>query len=242
MSAGLLLIAGTGLAAAAGGAAVYGVVAPNSPIFGPVIGRGPRSRRDLYLTFDDGPARDTGRVLEVLAELGVPGAFFVLGDRVVRDPALTRATRIAGHEVGNHTYSHRKLHWKGRRFIADELRRTHDAIEAATGGAPRVFRAPHGYRNPTVHAVAHELEYRVFGWTIGVWDSDNPGVEEIRRRVRARLCPGAIVLLHDGDAYDPAGDRSQTAAALPGIVRDGRDLGYTFRPLSDLLGPVGGAA
>jgi len=241
MTAGFLL-AGVGVVAAAGGTAIYGAVAPNSPIFGPVIGRGPRSRKDLYLTFDDGPARDTGRVLDALADARTPAAFFVLGDRVARDPGLARSAAQAGHEIGNHTYTHRKLHWKRRRFIASELQRTHDAIVAATGRAPRVFRAPHGYRNPMVHAVARELQYRVFGWTVGVWDSDNPGAEEIRRRVRARLCPGAILLLHDGDAYDPAGDRSQTAVALPGIIRDAHDQGYAFRPLSDLLAPSGASA
>lgn len=242
MTPGLFLAAGAGAVAAAAGTAVYGVVAPNSLVFGPVVGRGPRSEKTLYLTFDDGPARDTGRVLDALAQDSVPAAFFVLGDRVARDPAPARDAAEAGHELGNHTFSHPKLHWMGRRSIASELHRTHEAIVAATGHVPRVFRAPHGYRNPIVHSVARELCYRVFGWTIGIWDSDNPGVEEIRRRVRVRLCPGAIVLLHDGDAYDAAGDRSQTAAALPGIVRDARDLGYTFRPLTDLLRVPGGGA
>jgi peptidoglycan/xylan/chitin deacetylase (PgdA/CDA1 family) len=53
--------------------------------------------------------------------------------------------------------------------------------------------------------------------------------------VRAHLRPGAIILLHDGDGYDPAGDRSQTAAALPGIIQDARDAGYSLRPLGELL-------
>jgi peptidoglycan/xylan/chitin deacetylase (PgdA/CDA1 family) len=74
----------------------------------------------------------------------------------------------------------------------------------------------------------------VFGWSFGVWDSARPGAEEIRRRVRAKLRPGAIILLHDGDGYDPTGDRSQTAAALPGIIQDIRDRGLTFGLLSDL--------
>jgi len=239
---GVILAAGAGLAAAAAGTAIYGVVAPNSPLFGPVIGRGPRSENHLYLTFDDGPARDTGRVLDALAEDDVPATFFVLGDRVARDPGRARAAAQAGHELGNHTFTHPKLHWKGRQAIASELHRTHETIIAAADRVPRVFRAPHGYRNPIVHSVARELGYRVFGWTIGIWDSDNPGVEEIRSRVRARLCPGAIVLLHDGDAYDATGDRSQTAAALPGIVRDARELGYTFRPLTDLIAASGARA
>jgi peptidoglycan/xylan/chitin deacetylase (PgdA/CDA1 family) len=79
------------------------------------------------------------------------------------------------------------------------------------------------------------LGYTTFGWTFGVWDSARPGAEEIRRRVRSRLAPGALILLHDGDGYDPRGDRSQTAEAVPGIVRDARAAGYEFRPLGELL-------
>jgi peptidoglycan/xylan/chitin deacetylase (PgdA/CDA1 family) len=77
--------------------------------------------------------------------------------------------------------------------------------------------------------------YTVFGWTFGVFDTANPGVDVIRRRVRRRLKPGAIVLLHDGDGYDPHGDRMQTAAALPVIIEDARSAGYEFAPLSELL-------
>ena len=100
---------------------------------------------------------------------------------------------------------------------------------------PRAFRAPHGYRNPFVTAATRRLRYTVFGWTFGVWDSD-PRVssEEIRRRVSRRLRPGAIILLHDGDGYDPDGDRRRTAAALPGIIADARAAGYDFRPLGEL--------
>src|ERR1041384_3134419 len=89
------------------------------------------------------------------------------------------------------------------------------------------------------------IELCVFGmyieimWTFGVWDSARPGVETIRRRVREKLCPGAIILLHDGDGYDPTGadargDRRETSLALPGIIQDARDAGYEFRPLGEL--------
>ena len=103
------------------------------------------------------------------------------------------------------------------------------------GRAPRVFRAPHGYRNPFVTVAARGLGYQVIGWTFGVWDSARPGAEEIRRRVGAKRRPGAIILLHDGDGYDAAGDRQQTAGALPGIIRDARAAGYAFRPLGEVL-------
>jgi peptidoglycan/xylan/chitin deacetylase (PgdA/CDA1 family) len=85
--------------------------------------------------------------------------------------------------------------------------------------------------------VVRRHRYTTFGWSITAWDWRSPGVEVIRRRVRRGLRPGAIVLLHDGDGANPEGDRRQTAAALPGIIQDARDLGYEFHPLAELLPP-----
>ena len=218
------------------GACAYGMLAPNSTLFGPVIGRGPREGKALYLTFDDGPSPSaTDRILDTLDARRVPAAFFLLGRHVRMHPALASLLARSEHVIGNHTQGHPKLHLRGRRFIETELRAAHAAINDVVGRTPRAFRAPHGLRNPMVHAVARDLGYDVFGWTLGVWDSDRPGAEEIRRRVRRGLCPGAIILLHDGDGYAADGDRAQTAEALDGIIRDARDEGYEFRPLGDLL-------
>ena len=226
----------TAAGAAAAGAVALGVYYPNSWLFGRVIGRGPRAGTTAYLTFDDGPnPTATDRILETLAAHGVPAAFFMVGAHVQRHPDIARRVVAAGHEVGNHTQHHIKLHVRGPRRIRQELEQAHDAITALAGTAPRAFRAPHGYRNPFVAQATHRLGYRVFGWTFGVWDSARPGADEIRRRVRAHLRPGAIILLHDGDGYDPGGDRSQTAAALPGIIQDARNAGYSLRPLGELL-------
>ena len=203
-------------------------------IFGPSVERGPRNRR-IYLTFDDGPnERATPAILETLA--GVPAAFFMVGDHVRRFPVLARRVANEGHMVGNHTHNHMKLHFAGRRRIRHQLEVAHRAIEWATGQTPRAFRTPHGYRSPFLRGAVRELAYTVFGWTFGVFDTARPGVEEIRRRVRKRLRPGAIVLLHDGDGYDPEGDRMQTANALPGIIEDARASGYEFGSLTELLG------
>ncbi|HEX4573735.1 MAG TPA: polysaccharide deacetylase family protein [Gemmatimonadales bacterium] len=219
------------------GAWAYGTYEPNSPVFGRVIGRGARSGRTAYLTFDDGPNPGaTARILETLAALDVPAGFFVVGEHVRRFPDLARQVIAAGHELGNHTLRHQKLHFQGPRRIAEALERAHDVIASATGRAPRTFRAPHGYRNPFVAGVARRLGYTVFGWTFGVWDSDaRVAAGEIRRRVARKLRPGAIVLLHDGDGYDAAGDRRRTAEALPGIVADARAAGYTFHALGELV-------
>jgi len=229
------------LLAAAAAAATTGVLAqgafyPNSPLFGRVIGRGSRRSQDLYLTFDDGPnPTATERVLEILDLHHVPAAFFLVGDQVARHPELARLIGSTPHEVGNHTMHHGKLHYRGPHFIRRELHSAHELISGATGRSIRIFRAPHGFRNPFVKSAVHQLNYAVFGWTFGVWDSDRPGADKIRLRTRAKLKPGAIILLHDGDGSDPHGDRSQTAQALPGIIADALEAGYSFRSVSALL-------
>ncbi len=236
-----MIVAIVAAGAAAAATLAWGAYDPTSPLFGRVVGRGSKRERILYLTFDDGPRPSvTARILETLARERVPAAFFLVGAAVRLHPEMARRVAAAGHEIGNHTRSHRKLHRLGLSAVHAELTGGHKDIVEITGEIPRAFRAPHGYRNPFVTRVANKLRYRTIGWTYGVWDSDRPPAEEIRRRVRAKLKPGAIILLHDGDGYDPAGttergDRSNTAAALPGIIVDAREAGYEFRSLGDLL-------
>jgi peptidoglycan/xylan/chitin deacetylase (PgdA/CDA1 family) len=231
---GVLLSAGATVLTA--GVLSYGAFYQNSPLFGRVISRGPRHSRDLYLTFDDGPSPSaTEKILEILERRGVPAAFFLVGNNVIKHPQLARLIGTTSHEVGNHTMDHRKLPFRGPRSILQELQEAHQLIAAASGRTSRIFRAPHGFRNPFVGYAANQLKYTVFGWTFGVWDSARPGAEEIRRRTRTKMKPGAIILLHDGDGLDPRGDRSQTAEALSGIIVDAQDAGYVFKPIGELL-------
>ncbi len=228
----MLVAAGALAGLAACGA--WGAYDPSSPLFGRVIGEGP-PERVAYLTFDDGPnPGTTERILEILEVESVPATFFMVGTYVERFPASAAAVSRAGHVIGNHTYSHTKLHRRGPRRIAEEIRRAHWAIVHSTGVTPRAFRAPHGYRNPFVAGAIAPFGYLTFAWTFGVWDSARPGAETIRRRVRGRLRPGAIVLLHDGDGYKVCGDRRQTADALPGIIADIRQAGYRLESLARL--------
>src|SRR3989441_2425077 len=124
-----LLATGAGL-----GAWAYATYEPNSPLFGRSIGRGPRAGRVAYLTFDDGPnAAATEAILDTLAADRVPAAFFMVGEHVRRFPIIARRVAAAGHEVGNHTLRHRKLHFLGPRRIREELERTHEIIASVTG-------------------------------------------------------------------------------------------------------------
>lgn len=225
-------------AAAAGtalvGAAVHGTFHRNSPVFGRVLTRLPSRDRVVSLTFDDGPnPQATPVILDALAKRGVRATFFILGRHAERWPVLVKAVRDGGHQVGNHGWHHQKLHRHGPAWVRRDLTMGTEAIEQAGGGRPAVFRAPHGFRSPWVTSIARSLGQRTIGWSLGVWDSDRPGVDAIVRRTVEGAAPGAILLLHDGDGYDPDGDRMQTAQAVGRIVDELHAQGYRFETLPE---------
>lgn len=219
-------------AVAAAGTAAYGAFYRNSPVFGPVLHRIPDSEDKVSLTFDDGPNPcATPLILDALGNAGVKATFFFLGRHVERWPDIARRAAAEGHQIGNHGYYHRKLHFRGLSYVRDDIGRGKRAIEANCGVTPAFFRAPHGFRSPWVTAVAKSFGERTVGWSLGVWDTDLPGADAIVKRTVEGARPGYILLLHDGDGYDPAGDRTQTAHAVPRIVDELRERGYTFTTL-----------
>jgi len=224
-----MILAATGAGVAVLGAWSYATFHRNASIFGSALGRLPGGEKRIALTFDDGPNPDaTPRVLDALAKEQVPATFFLLGKHVERWPDLARRVVRDGHGVGNHGYHHRKLHARGPGYVRIDLELGTDAIVSATGAQPKYFRAPHGFRSPWVSTIARELGQRTIGWTLGVWDSSRPGADAIAKRSIDGARPGTILLLHDGDGYDPGGDRMQTAEALPVIIRELRARGYEF--------------
>lgn len=214
------------------GGAIHGAFHRNSPLFGPTLGKIPSDRKVVALTFDDGPNPDaTPLILQTLREKGVRATFFVLGSHAERWPELVRRMSSEGHQLGNHGYFHRKLQFKSPFYVSRDIRLGIRAIKRAGAPAPRYFRAPHGFRSPWTTPIASSYGERTVGWSLGVWDSDRPGVNEIVRRTIEGVTPGSIVLLHDGDGYNPDGDRMQTAAALPHIIDRLTDQGYEFATL-----------
>jgi len=215
------------------GALAWGAFERNSPLFGRVQRRLPGNEPVAALTFDDGPNPEaTPAILDSLGAEGVVATFFVLGRHADRWPAIVERTTAEGHVIGNHGYHHRKLVWRSPSYIRDDIMLGATAIERAGAPRPRVFRAPHGQRNPWVSPIARRAGQRIIGWTLGVWDTARPGPDVIADRVLRGTRPGSIVLLHDGDGYDPAGDRMQTARALPRLIRGLRDRGYAFVTLA----------
>lgn len=212
-----------------GVAAAHGAFHRNSRLFGRVMGQLPTTEPEVALTFDDGPNPDaTPRVLDALAKHDVRATFFILGKHAELWPELVQRVVEEGHQLGNHGYFHRKLQFKSRRYVRRDVGLGTRAIEHATGETPEFFRPPHGFRSPWVSSIAESFGQRTIGWSLGVWDTDKPGVKRIINRTIAGARRGSIILLHDGDGVDPYGDRLQTAEALPSIIGGLRDRGFSF--------------
>ena len=222
------------------GAALLGVVAVGGALAlqtywvrfdlsGESLRRGRRDRREVALTFDDGPSSDTPAVLDALDATGVKATFFVLGEQALRRPDLVREAARRGHLVALHGHTHRKLHLAGPRTVADEVDRGREAIRAAGVEPAPFFRAPHGFKGLVLRRALRRRGLTLVGWTRGVWDTERPGPAAIAARASARPRGGEIVLLHDG-CGTPGLDarRDQTAAALPEIVRRWREAGFAF--------------
>ena len=228
------MMLGTALGASIAGAILHGALYPNSPIFGRVISAVPSRDGQLALTFDDGPNPiATPAILDGLGERDVKASFFVLGRHAERWPHLVRRMADEGHVVCNHGYYHRKLHLRSPNYVRRDLELGTRAIIDACGVKPVFFRAPHGFRSPWVTSIARSLGQRTVGWTRGVWDSARPGVDAIVIRTIRAAHRGAILLLHDGDGYDPLGDRTQTAQAVPIVVDRILTAGFRFVTLLD---------
>lgn len=209
-----------------------------------VVRRGGYSPGKVALTFDDGPDGTwTPPILDILEAKHAPATFFVVGENAISHPALLNRIIADGGEIGNHSYTHPNMARVGNWGIDLELNANQRLVEAYTGRAMRLFRAPYfGDAEPTTSdelipaLTAQQRGYLNVGLHVDPNDWQRPGVAAIVQRTLDEVSKGnadrsaQIVLLHDG-----GGDRSQTVAALPAIIDGLRARGYQLVPVSALV-------
>ena len=218
--------------------AVLAASCGGSPALATHLSSGCRDGGRIALTFDDGPnPAYTGQILDELVNAGARATFFVEGQAVEADPATVRREIAAGMAVGAHSYAHSKeLPDMSQRDFAADLRRTGDAIAAAAGLRPALFRAPYGHTSDTMLRALQEARYTSIGWDIDSEDWSDASADEIVANVLDRAHPGAIVLMHDGGLGGGHADRAATLAALPRIIEGLRAHGYTLVTVPELTG------
>jgi peptidoglycan/xylan/chitin deacetylase (PgdA/CDA1 family) len=196
--------------------------------------RGPRGARRVALTFDDGPDPVwTPRLLDALGQAGVRGTFFLVGERAERAPALVRRMVAEGHEIGNHSWSHRSLWMCGPRVTAREIGRAHDRLASLTGVPPRHFRPPWGMVNAAMFPALRRVGERCVFWSLQPEGRRPRSAQRQVADVLGRAHPGAIVDLHDAEGTP--GAPARLLQALPAMLAGLRERGYTFSTIADLI-------
>lgn len=186
----------------------------------------------IYLTFDCGYENgNTPAILDALKKHNAPATFFVVGNFLSTSPDLVKRMAAEGHTVGNHTYHHPDMSKiSSKEAFAKEL----DDIAALyeqTTGQPMVkyYRPPQGKYSEANLAMAKELGYKTFFWSLAYvdWYQDKqPSKEEAFKKLLGRIHPGAVVLLHNTS--------STNAQILDELLTKWAEMGYRFKPLSEL--------
>jgi peptidoglycan/xylan/chitin deacetylase (PgdA/CDA1 family) len=196
----------------------------------PFVRAGGPGAREVALTFDDGPGPYTPAVLGVLEQRHVHATFFVIGKMERYFASSTERALRDGNVVGDHTETHPQLARLSGHEQREQLLEQAARVELLGGPRPRLFRPPYGSFNATTMRLLRMLGMLMVLWSVDTQDYLQPGVPAIVQRVLTSVQPGAIVLMHDG-----GGDRSQTVAALPLIIRGLHDRGYHLVTVPELL-------
>jgi len=195
------------------------------------VDAGNPSAKVVALTFDAGSsAAPVPTILRALAQRGLRCTFFLTGQWMERYPDVALQIAEAGHELGNHSWSHPAFTSLTDEQIREQLRRTEETALRVCGRSTKpLFRPPFGARDERVRSVAAEEGYLTIYWTIDSWDSVKKDItpQMITDRVMRHIRPGAIVLMHCGS--------EATAQALPQLLNALDAQGYRVVTVSELL-------
>lgn len=190
--------------------------------------KGSMDRKEIALTFDDGPHPFyTRKILEVLKDKDVKATFFLVGRKAAMFPRLVKMELSEGHEIGNHTFNHVNLKSLPELDAATEIKSCGKVLSAITGKYPHLFRPPGGNYDRKVIGIADSLGYTTVLWTANVGDCQGISEGTIRYRLFSKIGNGGIILFHDGI--------QASLDILPQMIDELRSEGYTFVTVDELI-------
>ncbi len=188
------------------------------------------SQKVAALTFDDGPGQETAKIMAILREKQVRATFFVIGSELHRRSEDGRALVAAGHELGNHTWDHRRMVFVSPATVADQVTRTDAEIRAAGHTGPIYFRPPNGKKLVALPCYLAQHDRTTITWNVEPDSGKRPTAQQLVDEVIERIQPGSIVLLHPWNAQG-----SETRAAIPLLIDQLHARGYELVTINDLL-------
>ncbi|MFP4480475.1 MAG: polysaccharide deacetylase family protein [Desulfohalobiaceae bacterium] len=215
------------------------LLAPFFPAAGlllPVIRRGERNSKQVALTFDDGPhPYTTPSLLQLLAQHRIHATFFVLGHNAQTHPELIQAILEAGHDLGNHTYSHDPLIMlKAAKRLAQEIDAAQSEI-ASHGVQPLAFRPPAGIVNPKLGPLLQARGMLCVHYSCKAYDLGNRRIQGLAGRILNKVQAGDIVLLHDIAPQSSHFRHEQWLAEIEELLQGLSQKGLQVRPLQELI-------
>lgn len=206
---------------------------PDFQFFGALVHRVDTDQPLIALTFDDGPTPDkTEQILQILASEQIKATFFLTGRELQQHPLLLQKILAAGHQVGNHSYSHQRLLFKTPGFIAEEIEKTDALLKEGGAPEPYYFRPPYGKKLFLLPWYLSENKRLTITWDLAPENysqlTQDPAKLSAFTVQQAKA--GSIILLHV--MYD---SRSNTMAAVPEIIRGLKQRGFQFVTVQELL-------
>jgi peptidoglycan-N-acetylglucosamine deacetylase len=194
------------------------------------ITAGGSERREIALTFDDGPGPYTPLILDQLQRLHVPATFFEIGFMIdYFNDSLRRELRM-NMVIGDHTQTHPMMAHLSAAGQQQEILDQTEQLAKYGAPFPHLYRPPYGSFNSMTFRILRHFKMLMVLWTVDTNDYEKPGVETIVHTALAGAKPGAIILMHDA-----GGNRTETAAALPKIVHALRARGYRLVTVPQLV-------
>lgn len=186
------------------------------------------SRKRIALTFDDGPTPFTPKVLDLLSQYHAKATFFCIGKQVELHPHIFRQVLDQGHLIGNHTYTHTtRMGFLSADEVYQEISLAEHAIMEVTGIRPGWYRPPFGVTNPKIAHALSKTHYQIAGWNIRSLDTVIEKEQRIFERIKHKIKPGGIILLHD--------TTDKTVQALELLLIELTKQGYQMVTLDELL-------
>jgi len=201
--------------------------------FGEIVPRVSTNQKVVALTFDDGPIPgSTEEVLSILNEGGVKATFFVTGAELEQNLDLGRKLVAAGHELGNHSFSHSRMVLKTPSFVKFEIERTDELIRQTGYQGPIHFRPPYGKKLFVLPYYLSQHSRKSIIWDVEPDSFPEVGSDagKIVEYVLANVKPGSIILLH---VMYPS--RKESLKSVKGIIVGLKGRGYEFKTVSELL-------
>ncbi|MBU1136672.1 MAG: polysaccharide deacetylase family protein [Nanoarchaeota archaeon] len=194
--------------------------------------QGNRNENKIAITFDDGPANETLKIIEILKNEGVPATFFVLGKNIKKNPEIFKKLIKSGNEIGSHSYNHLKLNLKNKKKIGEEISSTDNLLEEFNVST-NLFRPPYGYLSFFLNSELRKSGKKVILFDVKSKDYKNKGTKHIIENVLKNVRNGSIISFHD--YAEEIGEVKYTSEALKILIPELKK-NYEIVTVSELIG------